>query len=65
MNDRLAELRACPFCGGKPLIHRWKWGGQYGHVNASCGCGVEMSIERPDAVDAEERILRKWNRRCA
>lgn len=53
---RYQELKACPFCGGKPYRPEDISGG----VSICClDCGVQVSF----VVKSKQRAMIEWNRR--
>lgn len=55
----MAELKPCPFCGGKPQLV--KWGNEWSVECCNNGCGVMP--ETPLYVMQTEAVI-TWNRRA-
>jgi hypothetical protein len=54
----MSELKACPFCGGKPYLTKWGW------PTISCQTkGCDISIQKNDEGWLLETVIRKWNTR--
>jgi Lar family restriction alleviation protein len=70
------ELKPCPFCGGKPKIHKKELDERFAYANevtvqcSSCGCSRSAvgDTSKPGYADnssTEKRAIEKWNRRTA
>ena len=70
------ELKPCPFCGKKQLLHNWELGGE-GRI--TCPCGASMAVRtirehyeriygdlyrKIPSVEGREAVVEAWNRRA-
>ena len=55
----MAELKQCPFCGGKPYISKCKDVLNRKFYSVKCRCGVLMHYE-----DRQYKVIEAWNRRA-
>ena len=61
----MAELKPCPFCGGKAeLKHRLIFGIEHSMIQCqSCGCG-SAEVQANVGFCADDRAAEAWNRRA-
>ena len=55
----MAELKPCPFCGGKPYIGRCFGSSQRNRYSVKCRCGVLTQF-----FDRRYKAIEAWNRRA-
>lgn len=61
----MAELKACPFCGGEALIESFTVRKGFEACVVCCGCLVSMpTITFDTEEEAINRAERDWNRRA-
>ncbi|WP_431018197.1 Lar family restriction alleviation protein [Burkholderia gladioli] len=58
MSDKLSELLACPFCGGRASSSQQTTGGRWAAYCLDCEAMVDGEFSEPDAISA-------WNRRAS
>lgn len=70
------ELKPCPFCGKKQLLHNWEIGGE-GIVACACGASMKAKTIREHyeriqgdlyrkipSVEGRDVVVEAWNRRA-
>lgn len=54
----MAEMKPCPFCGGKPCIQKC-FGRNRKSYSVQCSCGILTRYQ-----DRQYKATELWNRRC-
>ena len=58
----MAELKPCPFCGGKA---RWVYRKPFGVVACKeCGARPYLHCDEYEEMDSKNRAIEAWNRRA-
>lgn len=58
------ELKPCPFCGGKAVLHKGRGVGVWHVAYVRCsGCGIRTQEWRGEDSDVIYAPIDEWNRR--